>query len=142
MSEDKRFTIDQTTSDIIVCENEDMKFWVEDYDDIERMVNKMNELYEKSKRLEREVYKLKRERNASDKQQEKWESQAIKEIDELKRENKELKDWKDACLDQCNENSILWNEIFILMEQGAKPSSVFENYLKKQKLILDARGKI
>lgn len=41
----------------------------------------------------------------------------------------EKEDWKNNCLQSVNENSILWNEIFILMEQDAEPSNAFKNYL-------------
>lgn len=55
----------------------------------------------------------------------------------LKKENeqlrKELEDWKYNCLSTINENSILWNEIAIMREQGAKPSSAFEEYCSKFK---------
>lgn len=46
--------------------------------------------------------------------------------------NEEKEDWKHNCLITTSENSILWNEIFILMEQGAKPSDAFNNYLKNK----------
>lgn len=51
----------------------------------------------------------------------------------LKRSNKKIRkekeDWKNNCLQSVSENNILWNEIFILMEQGAEPSIAFKNYL-------------
>lgn len=51
----------------------------------------------------------------------------------LKRSNKKIRkekeDWKNNCLQSVSENNILWNEIFILMEQGAEPSNAFKNYL-------------
>lgn len=58
-------------------------------------------------------------------------------LNELYEENeqlkKELEDWKSNCLSTINENSILWNEIAIMREQGAKPSSAFEEYCSKFK---------
>lgn len=58
-------------------------------------------------------------------------------IKKLEKENeqlrKELEDWKSNCLSTINENSILWNEIAIMREQGAKPSSAFEEYCSKFK---------
>ena len=58
-------------------------------------------------------------------------------LNELHDENEQLKkefeDWKSNCLSTINENSILWNEIAIMREQGAKPSSVFEKYCSKFK---------
>lgn len=58
-------------------------------------------------------------------------------LNELHEENeqlqKELEDWKSNCLSAINENSILWNEIAIMREQGAKPSSAFEEYCSKFK---------
>lgn len=54
-------------------------------------------------------------------------------MNELLEENEQLKkekeDWKSKCLNASSENSILWNEINILREQGAKPSKAFEKYL-------------
>lgn len=51
----------------------------------------------------------------------------------LKRSNKKIRkekeDWKNNCLQSVSENNILWNEIFILMEQGVEPSIAFKNYL-------------
>lgn len=41
----------------------------------------------------------------------------------------EKEDWKNNCLKTVSENSILWNEISILREQGAEPSDAFKNYL-------------
>ena len=53
--------------------------------------------------------------------------------DENEQLKKELEDWKSNCLSTINENSILWNEIAIMREQGAKPSSAFEEYCSKFK---------
>lgn len=53
-----------------------------------------------------------------------------KENEQLK---KELEDWKSNCLSTIDENSILWNEIAIMREQGVKPSSAFEEYCSKFK---------
>ena len=59
------------------------------------------------------------------------------ENEQLRKENNELKkekeDWKHNCLIHTSENSILWNEISILREQGAKSSDAFENYLNNLK---------
>lgn len=41
----------------------------------------------------------------------------------------EKENWKNNYLKTVNENSILWNEISILREQGAEPSVAFKNYL-------------
>lgn len=41
----------------------------------------------------------------------------------------EKEKWKSNCSHMINENSILWNEISIMREQGAKPSKAFEQYL-------------
>lgn len=43
----------------------------------------------------------------------------------------EKEDWKANCLSNVNENSMLWNEIAIMREQGTKPSDAFEKYLDK-----------
>lgn len=43
--------------------------------------------------------------------------------------HEEKEDWKSNCIKQVNENSILWNEISILREQGAEPSDAFKEYL-------------
>lgn len=53
--------------------------------------------------------------------------------DKLNKLYEEKEDWKNNCLKSVNENSILWNEIFILMEQGAEPSDAFKNYLDNLK---------
>lgn len=45
----------------------------------------------------------------------------------------EKEDWKHNCLESVSENSILWNEISILREQGAEPSDAFKNYLNDLK---------
>lgn len=59
------------------------------------------------------------------------------ENDDLRTKMKELhdekEDWKNNCLKSVSENSILWNEISILMEQGALPSDAFKNYLNNLK---------
>ena len=51
-------------------------------------------------------------------------------LNELHEENE---DWKHNCLMTVSENSILWNEISILMERGAEPSDAFKNYLNNLK---------
>lgn len=48
--------------------------------------------------------------------------------------NEEKEDWKNNCLNTVSENSILWNEIFILREQGAEPSDAFKTYLNALKI--------
>ena len=45
----------------------------------------------------------------------------------------EKEDWEHNCLKTISENSILWNEISILQEQGAEPSDAFKNYLNNLK---------
>ena len=50
-------------------------------------------------------------------------------LDLLNELYKEKEDWKHNCLTSVSENSILWNEISILREQGAEPSDAFKNYL-------------
>lgn len=52
-----------------------------------------------------------------------------KVVDKLNELNEEKEDWKINCLKTVSENSILWNEISILREQGAEPSSAFQQYL-------------
>ena len=47
--------------------------------------------------------------------------------------HEEKEDWKHNCLITVSENSILWNEISILQEQGAEPSDAFKNYLNNLK---------
>lgn len=47
--------------------------------------------------------------------------------------HEEKEDWKHNCLITVSENSILWNEISILIEQGAEPSDAFKNYLNDLK---------
>ena len=41
----------------------------------------------------------------------------------------EKEEWKHSSIRLTNENSILWDEISILREQGAKPSDAFQEYL-------------
>ena len=61
----------------------------------------------------------------------------VKRLNELSDKNEQLKkekdDWKANCLSNVNENSILWNEIAIMREQGAEPSDAFEEYCNKFK---------
>lgn len=45
----------------------------------------------------------------------------------------EKEDWEHNCLKTVSENSILWNEISILREQGAEPTNAFKNYLNNLK---------
>ena len=56
---------------------------------------------------------------------------------ELKKENEQLQEekekWKSNCSLAVSENSILWNEISILREQGAEPSEAFNDYLNKKR---------
>ena len=42
---------------------------------------------------------------------------------------KEKEEWKHSAIKQADLNSILWNEISIMREQGAKPSDSFKEYL-------------
>ena len=50
--------------------------------------------------------------------------------DRLNELNDEKERWKSMCLSSSSENSILWNEISILREQGAEPSDAFKKYLE------------
>jgi len=50
-------------------------------------------------------------------------------LDKLNELYEEKEDWKNKCLNNASENSILWNEISILMKQGAEPSDAFQQYL-------------
>lgn len=54
-------------------------------------------------------------------------------IDLLNESYEEKKNWKNNYLKTVNENSILWNEISILQEQGAEPSNAFKNYINSLK---------
>jgi len=54
----------------------------------------------------------------------------FKIVDVLNELNDEKEDWKNNCLKSVSENSILWNEISILREQGAEPSDAFKKYLE------------
>lgn len=97
--------------------------WANEADDI---VDLLNELHE--------------EKDYSEKKKcEYWNKFNLTHLDNinLRKENeqlkKELKDWRFNCSSSINENSILWNEIAILREQGAKPSSAFEKYCSKFK---------
>ena len=60
-----------------------------------------------------------------------------KENEELQNEVKELKgkasSWKITASEQIAEQSILMNEIYLMQEQGAKPSEAFEKYINKIK---------
>ena len=55
--------------------------------------------------------------------------------EELEKENEELErevsGWKGIVCSQINENSILSNEIGILISQGAEPSNAFKEYSKR-----------
>ena len=44
--------------------------------------------------------------------------------------NDEKERWKSMSVATSNENKILWNEVHILMEQGAEPSDAFKKYLE------------
>lgn len=50
--------------------------------------------------------------------------------DKLNELSDEKEKWKSASVIASNENSILWDEIHILMEQGAEPSDAFKKYLE------------
>ncbi len=119
---EKRFTIDETTSDIIICDNGEMTYWADNYDDIRDMVELLNGLNDENEQLKKEledalldvkiyknanatfdnVYqeneklksrieylerKIERERNATNKQYEKWEREALEKINKLEKEN-------------------------------------------------------
>lgn len=55
----------------------------------------------------------------------------IKNIaDLLNKLQDEKEKWKSTSISSLNENSILWDEISILREQGAEPSNAFKEYLE------------
>ena len=58
--------------------------------------------------------------------------QIIRVIDKLNSLYNDKEDWKHNAMELSNENSILWNELSIMREQGAKPSDAFENYLNSK----------
>lgn len=66
-------------------------------------------------------------------------------VDKFNELYEEKEKYKSNCSEIASENSILWNEIFILREQGALPSDAFEKYLDslknkgKLKVILNGR---
>lgn len=61
-------------------------------------------------------------------------SHGIEDIVNLLNELDEEKEfWKSDACKETNENNILWNEIFIMMEQGGKPSKAFEDYMVTKK---------
>lgn len=41
--------------------------------------------------------------------------------------------WKSDACKETNENNILWNEILIMIEQGAEPSKAFKDYMITKK---------
>ena len=51
-------------------------------------------------------------------------------VDKLNELYDEKEYWKSSCCLGMSENSILWNELFCLMEQGANPSPAFEEYME------------
>lgn len=63
--------------------------------------------------------------------------QIVEIANQLNDENEQLKEekekWKSNCSLTDSENSILWNEISILREQGAEPSEAFNDYLNKKR---------
>ena len=56
-----------------------------------------------------------------------WKEEVIHLLNEL---NDEKERWKSMSVATSNENEILWNEVHILMEQGAEPSDAFKKYLE------------
>lgn len=56
-----------------------------------------------------------------------------KVVELLNELNDEKERWKSLCLNSSSENSILWNEICIMEEQGAEPSDAFKEYKHKLK---------
>ena len=50
-------------------------------------------------------------------------------VDLLNESNDEKERWKSMSVATSNENGILWNEVHILMKQGAEPSDAFKKYL-------------
>ena len=65
-------------------------------------------------------------------------------VDLLNELHEEKEKWKCNCIENESENSILWNEVLKLQEQGALPSYAFKNYLdnlkKKKKLKVVLHG--
>ena len=51
-------------------------------------------------------------------------------VDLLNELHEEKERWKFMSVTTSNENEILWNEVHILMEQGAEPSDAFKKYLE------------
>ena len=59
-----------------------------------------------------------------------YREEAEKDYKENQELRKEMDDWKNNCLTTISENSILWNEISIMMDQGVEPSDAFKEYMK------------
>ena len=51
-------------------------------------------------------------------------------VDLLNELHDEKERWKSMSVATSNEKEILWNEVHILMEQGAEPSDAFKKYLE------------
>ena len=90
----------------------DKTYYVDYFDEIIDLANGLNE---KNKVLRKEIERLKR-------QNEDILYNNAKNMELLEKENEQLQI-------ASNENPILWNEIHILMEQGAEPSDAFKKYL-------------
>ena len=54
----KQFTLDETTSDLIICDNGEPRFWVEEYDDIIEIIDLLNELNERIQEVEHRLKKF------------------------------------------------------------------------------------
>lgn len=52
-------------------------------------------------------------------------------LDKVNELHEEKERWKSMCMSSSSENSLLWNEISILREQGAEPSDAFKEYLER-----------
>jgi len=59
----KQFTLDETTSDLIICDNGEPRFWVDEYDDIIEIIDLLNELNDEIKYLKYLNKDLKQELN-------------------------------------------------------------------------------
>ena len=126
---EKRFTLaysdDSEKSKWWAVRDEDITLWKEE------VVYLLNQLHEENEQL-RQVMGFMQNDNANDI----WGVLNSREriFEQLRNENnqllKEKEDWKGTCITASNENSILWNEIHILMEQGAEPSQSFKEYLE------------
>lgn len=130
----KRFTTNDT--DILcmtIIDNENGK----QYGFAKDIAIVMNELNDKNTKLKEENEQLKQKLRTYSKfancQKELY-LELKEKLSNLEADYVELNDekekWKSMTLSSSNENSILWNEISILREQGAEPSDAFKKYLR------------